>query len=143
MANRIKELRKKADMTQEEVGALIGIKKSAVAKYESGDIENIKRASVEKLADFFGVTPAYLLGWSNTETELTSEEFELVNIFDKLNDRGKREAHKRVKELTYFNKYTEEYSEEFMPVAAHGDGVSNEELQADIEKAKKLFADKM
>jgi hypothetical protein len=45
--------------------------------------------------------------------------------------------------MTYSSLYTEEYGDELMPVAAHGDGVPNDELQADIEKAKRLFGDKM
>ncbi len=143
MTNRIRQLRKNAGMTQDELGALIGIKKSAVAKYESGNIENIKKASVEILAEHFGVTPAYLLGWSPMENELTKEESELLVSFGMLNEYGRKEAQRRVREMTYSSLYTEEYGDELMPVAAHGDGVPNDELQADIEKAKRLFGDKM
>ena len=58
----IKKLRLQNNLTQEELGEIIGVKKSAIAKYESGRVENLKRSSIEKLANYFDVSPAYLLG---------------------------------------------------------------------------------
>lgn len=57
----IKKLRKEKNITQEQLGDIIGVKKSAIAKYESGRVENLKRSSIEKLANFFNVSPSYLL----------------------------------------------------------------------------------
>ncbi len=58
----IKMLRKSRGLTQEELGNIIGVQKSAIAKYEKGRVENLKRASIEKLANYFGVSPSYILG---------------------------------------------------------------------------------
>ena len=58
----IKMLRTSRGLTQEELGNVIGVQKSAIAKYEKGRVENLKRASIEKLATFFGVSPSYILG---------------------------------------------------------------------------------
>ena len=58
----IKKLRKERGLTQEQLGQIIGVQKSAIAKYESGRVENLKRSSIEKLAKFFDVSPSYLLG---------------------------------------------------------------------------------
>lgn len=68
----IKMLRIQNNMTQEELGERIGVKKSAIAKYESGRVENLKRSTIEKLANIFDVSPTYLLGMSNEkeDTEL-------------------------------------------------------------------------
>lgn len=63
MGERIKELRKKNKMTQEELGARVGLQKSAIAKYESGRVTNIKRSTIDKMAQALGVRPSYLMGW--------------------------------------------------------------------------------
>ena len=40
---RIKKLRKEKGLTQEQLGKLLGVKKSAIAKYENNRVENLKR----------------------------------------------------------------------------------------------------
>lgn len=66
MGKRIKELRLKKGVTQEELGKIIGVQKSAILKYESGLVENMKRNSIKTLADYFGVRPSYLMGLDDT-----------------------------------------------------------------------------
>lgn len=65
--NRIKELRK--EKTLEEMSKELsqqGVKISAdgLAKYERG-VREPKLATWEKLADYYNVTPQYLVGWSD------------------------------------------------------------------------------
>ena len=67
MAERIKELRIAAGLTQEELGEKIGLQKSAIAKYENGRVENIKRSTIQALADLFGVKPSYILGFDEDD----------------------------------------------------------------------------
>ena len=50
---RIKMLRKEHNLTQEELGAKIGVQKAAIQKYEKGTVKNIKRDSLIKLAHRF------------------------------------------------------------------------------------------
>ncbi|NCE65033.1 helix-turn-helix domain-containing protein [Pseudoflavonifractor sp. 524-17] len=59
---RIKALRLAKNLSQQELGALVGVKKAAIHKYESGIVVNLKRATVERLARALDTTPAYLLG---------------------------------------------------------------------------------
>ena len=66
----IKKLRKERGLTQEQLGQIIGVQKSAIAKYESGRVENLKRSSIEKLAKFFDVSPSYLLGITDNVDEI-------------------------------------------------------------------------
>ena len=72
MGDIIKELRIEKGITQEELGKIIGVQKSAMRKYESGMVQNIKRTSIQKLSDYFGVSPSYLLGISSNK-DITSE----------------------------------------------------------------------
>lgn len=68
MSEIIKQLRLQKGITQEELGRVIGVQKSAIRKYESGMVENIKRSSIKKLADYFGVSPSFLLGYEDSST---------------------------------------------------------------------------
>jgi transcriptional regulator with XRE-family HTH domain len=61
MAQRIKEERIKQGWTQEQLAEKLGIQKSAIAKYENGRIENIKRTTIMRMASLFGCDPCYLL----------------------------------------------------------------------------------
>lgn len=67
IGERIKELRLKKDLTQEEVGNLINTSKQTLYKYENGIITNIPSDKIELLSDIFDVSPAYLMGWSELE----------------------------------------------------------------------------
>lgn len=61
MGDRIKNLRISHNMTQEELGKKIGVQKSAIRKYEKGEVINIKRATIETLSKIFNVSPSYLM----------------------------------------------------------------------------------
>lgn len=69
MAKIIKQLRLEKGLTQEELGKVIGVQKSAIRKYESGAVENMKRSSIQKLANFFGVSPSYLMGLDDKDND--------------------------------------------------------------------------
>ena len=50
IGRKIKEARLAKGLTQEELGNMIGLQKSAIAKYENGRVVNIKRSTLQKLA---------------------------------------------------------------------------------------------
>lgn len=54
----IKKLRTERGMTQEELGEILGVKKAAVQKWESGTVQNLKRATIKNLSEFFKVSPS-------------------------------------------------------------------------------------
>ena len=93
MASRIKKCRLENNLTQEERAAKLGLKKSAVAKYENGRVENIKRSTIEEMARIFDCTPSYLMGWDNMNTTVaahkdgdnfTPEELQKIEEYKKL-----------------------------------------------------------
>lgn len=55
----IKKLRKQHNLTQEQLGGILGVKKSAIQKYESGDIKNLKLETIRKICITFNV-PAHV-----------------------------------------------------------------------------------
>lgn len=63
----IKQLRISKGMTQEELGEIIGVKKAAVQKWESGLVQNLKRNTIKQLAEYFNVPPASFIDSPTTE----------------------------------------------------------------------------
>lgn len=64
---RIRQLRIEHQMTQEELGAKVGVQKAAIYKYENGLVVNLKRSTLEKLAIVLETTPTYLMGLEDDE----------------------------------------------------------------------------
>ena len=64
--NRLKELRKEKKLTQKELAEEIGISKRTLAYWENGESQ-IKPEKAEKLANFFGVSIAHLLGYEDND----------------------------------------------------------------------------
>ena len=94
MAERIRMLRLQKNLTQEELGKVLGVQKSAIRKYESGMVENIPRSSIKKMADVFGVAPSYLMGWeenSPEQNELSEGEKIWLSLYNRLSEEA-REA---------------------------------------------------
>ena len=74
----------------------------------------------------------YLMGIDENGEKITvtKEEKKLFDNYNKLNDLGKKEANKRISELTEIPKYTKDIDiyEEPLTVAAHDDNLTNEEI---------------
>ncbi|MDE7499047.1 helix-turn-helix domain-containing protein, partial [Streptococcus agalactiae] len=70
MPNRLKELRKQKRNTQAEVAKILGTNQSQYGKYEN-ERTQLSLDNAKILADYFGVSPAYLLG---LETEFEPVE---------------------------------------------------------------------
>lgn len=142
MLNRIRSLREAFSLTQEELGEKIGVQKAAVAKYESGAVENIKRSTVEKMAEIFGVSPAFIIGWSESPHEPDAEERRLLDMFSHLNKLGKAEAIKRIHEMSFISVYSNNIIDNKTMIAAHDSGASVEEMQKDIINALDILANR-
>lgn len=98
--NRLKKLRNSKGLTQEEFGKIIGVKKAAIQKYESGTVTNLKRSSIQKIAEFFNVSPSYVMGLDDNTTnssqtkilmEVSEEEIAIIKAYREKNDIGKQE----------------------------------------------------
>ena len=56
-------------MSQVDMADKIGVSKQNLYKYERGLVTNIPSDKIELIGKLTGVSPAYLMGWDNTETE--------------------------------------------------------------------------
>lgn len=61
IGEKIKKARLAKGYTQEELGKMIGVQKSAVAKYEKGRVVNIKRSVLAKIAQVLEIPPVELV----------------------------------------------------------------------------------
>lgn len=50
-------------MTLLELANKLGVSEGTVQRYETGNIKNLKYDTIVNLANIFGCTPAYLMGW--------------------------------------------------------------------------------
>ena len=53
--------REQIGMTQEELAKAVGVSKASISRWESGDISNMRRDRIQKLADALHVSPLELL----------------------------------------------------------------------------------
>jgi repressor LexA len=63
--DRVIELRAEKEYSMSELGKLLGLGREAIYKYEHGIVINPKQAIVKKMADIFGVSPQYILGYTD------------------------------------------------------------------------------
>lgn len=69
IGEKIKARRTELGLTFEEVGNMVGVGKSTVRKWETGDIKDMRRDKVSKLAYALKVSPSYLMGWTDSPNE--------------------------------------------------------------------------
>ena len=71
--NRLKELRKEKKFSQKEIAEALGVNEKTVFRWENGE-STIKSDKAQALADYFGVSVGYLLGYSDDNREAKSVE---------------------------------------------------------------------
>jgi transcriptional regulator with XRE-family HTH domain len=75
--SRLRERRKAVGLTQEQLGAAVGLQKSAVAKYENDKIVNVSTEVAEKFACALGISATALL--SSFESGLYAMDYKVVS----------------------------------------------------------------
>lgn len=81
IGQKIRDARIAKGMTQEELGRILGVQKSAIAKYESGRVVNIKRSTLKKISDVLGIRPSELIFEGELQKNpaaLAERHFEMV-----------------------------------------------------------------
>ena len=68
--DRIRKARLAAGMTQKELAEKVGVQFSAIHKYESGMVVNLKRETIDALAKALDVKPSWLMCMDDDENNL-------------------------------------------------------------------------
>ena len=110
----IKQLRIAKNLTQTELAEMIKTTKQNIYKYENDIITNIPSDKIQAMANVFGVSPAYILGWTDEKNAPTE-----------------------VGESELFNYLKQTYSTDELKELA---SLSRDKAVEIVEKAKKLHA---
>lgn len=81
MGTRIRDARLAKGMTQEELGKLVGVQKSAITKYEKGRVVNIKRSTLQKIASALNMNPTNLI-FEESPKEAANLHVKIITDFD-------------------------------------------------------------
>ena len=123
IGDKIKELRLRNGLTQKSLGEKCGIAEPTIRKYELGKL-NPKVETVKKIADALNVPVSEIMDWSkfdeqyphladevklieSVENEYGEGSGELLDLFSKLNAKGKGKALDSLSDLTMIKSYTE------------------------------------
>ncbi|MFR7633415.1 MAG: helix-turn-helix domain-containing protein [Streptococcus salivarius] len=98
-AERLKELRKQAHLTQVELAKLLGIGQSSYADWERGK-KKPTQENLVKIAQVLNVSIDYLVGNSEEKTD----ELDNIELLFRMNSKGLTEKEKKIfkKELIEF-----------------------------------------
>ena len=106
MSNRIHELRLNQKLTLLQVADSLKVSESTVQRYESGNIKNLKYETMIKLAELFGVSPCYLMGWEDDPSEpLSDPDAPFIAKYKRLDHEDKTRVQERVDTLLEQDKY--------------------------------------
>ena len=77
----IRKARLEKGLTQEELGKIVGVQKSAIAKYENGRVVNIKRDTMQKIASVLNIRPSELI-FEKSPEETADIHVRILTDFD-------------------------------------------------------------
>lgn len=81
IGEKIKKARLERGMTQQELGDMIGLQKSAIAKYENGRVVNIKRNTLQKIAGVLKIRPSELM-FDESPTDAADLHVRIITDFE-------------------------------------------------------------
>ena len=80
----LRERRTELSLTQREVAIFVGVTEATVSRWESGDIDNMRRDKIARLAEVLRVSPLLIMGDENfdrTHIPPTAEELNLIDVW--------------------------------------------------------------
>ena len=142
---KIKARRLELGLTLEDVGNIVGVGKSTLRKWETGNITDMKRDKIALLSRALKVSPLFIMGIEEElpEPVITDKEKELLSYYNQLNDLGKDKLINDAEDLTHNTKYCNvvelpnKDEDEYVPhtIAAHADGLTEEQKEDMINMA--------
>ena len=77
----IKQRRIELGLTMADVAQSVGVSEATISLLESGDIANMKRDKIVSLAKALHVSPSFIMGWDEPETEDIVSSNKYNNVF--------------------------------------------------------------
>ena len=119
IGERIKARRDELGMSQEELAHKIGYKsKTSINKIELG-IQELRQSKIKQIADALQTTPAYIMGWKETEEDQQlkkcrelfnkchgSDAYDVVSLYLTLDESDKNVVKTMIESLLSAEKYS-------------------------------------
>lgn len=80
----LRERRSELSLTQRQVAIFVGVTEATVSRWESGDIDNMRRDKIARLAEALRVSPLLIMGdenFSRMHLPPTAEELNLIDVW--------------------------------------------------------------
>lgn len=111
-AKRLRELREKKQVSQDDVSKFLGVERTTYTSYESGRSRPVR--VLNKLAEYYNVSIDYLLGLADLPlpkevniNTLSDTEKQLIFDFRSLNNKGKEKIILYIADIIELPTYTE------------------------------------
>lgn len=122
-AKRLRELREKKQVSQDDVSKFLGVERTTYTSYESGRSRPVR--VLNKLAEYYNVSIDYLLGLADLPlpkevniNTLSDTEKQLVFDFRSLNNIGKEKIISYLSDISNIQSYTIENEEKEKVISA-------------------------
>lgn len=114
MQERIRELRKSSGLTQQELGAVLGVAKNTVSQYETG--RNIPNDDIKiAMANYFNVSMDYLMGKTDQSgfdsktpsvfaSQITADGITAIHTYSALSPANKKRVEDYIQMLSEWEK---------------------------------------
>ncbi len=88
---RLREKRIERALTQKQVADYVGVTEATVSRWESGEIDNMRRDKIASLSAVLKVSPLLIMGIDEPDDEQANdhEETKMVHIYRTLNLEGR------------------------------------------------------
>ena len=63
----LKARREELSLTLEDVASKVGVNSSTVSRWESGNINNMRRDRIAKLSEVLQISPSVIMGWNEPD----------------------------------------------------------------------------
>lgn len=85
-SERLSELIKNSNYILNDLEDAVGKKAATISRYATGEIKGVKRSTIVKLANFFGVNPAWLAGLSNDKynNNTSTNQYYMCPVYGKI-----------------------------------------------------------
>lgn len=144
----IAQRREEIGMTQDELAKAVGVSKTSISRWESGDISNMRRDRIQKLAEALRVSPLSLLeeetdGLADTVSQqsnaqlLPSEYIRMIPCFESASAGFGTDAQNRIIELIPIYIVNEQEAAETICIIVRGDSMHPRIEDGDIVQVHK------
>ncbi len=131
---RLKQLLQEKNETTYSIAEVLHLSAATISRYATGDMAP-KITTIERLSSYFDINPAWLMGYdvekylSEINFKISLQEREHLLKYRKLDDKGQHTV-STVLDMEY-NRCSaiEEEKDYLIPIAAHNDNITDEELE--------------